>query len=281
MPQFKTARLAGSTPMSSVDTHVNDLEAAVVYAFGFETSGPMTGPVMNVDIDGNVVDIVRSAAAPVPASNTGPGWRMRDTTNNTEYMIMPVDNYLNIYKNTGSQASPTWVLLAGIDNVNGQWNPGGDYSSAIGVKDIYGTVDFRTEAAVQWNALAWQVSGVDVGLDWSTGQRTRLICNDAGEYMFHFNVYYHPGVGQTSNNTEMAAHGLLNGTGGALNGMVFATAEKTIVGSTDSGLSLQGSFGADMALNDYVEIMLTGWGSGDYDGTLLYGGIMGNMVGRS
>ena len=280
--RFKDARMTQSTPASSIDSHTQDLEDAIVAFLGVPVNEDLTGPLFDTDIDGNIIDFFRSAAAPNVAGNSGPGWRLRDTTNDSEMLITIYDGKLRFYENTGSQSSPTWAYRNEMDVVTGNWAKGSDYSSALGVKDIYGSVDFSvaTGAFVQWDSLDWMVDGVTLGLEWTSGYRSRLICKDPGDYIFTFNVYYHPGAPAVSD-VQIFGYLAVNGVLDAINGMKFATPLKSIDGVSEPGLSLEGSAGTNLDLDDYVELRIQTAGGTGYDGSLVAGGILGHMVGRT
>lgn len=280
--RFKDARMTQSTPASSIDSHTQDLEDAIVAFIGVPVNEDLTGPLFDTDVDGNIIDFFRSAAAANAAGNSGPGWRIRDTTSDTEFLIMAGDEKLKFYENTGSQSSPTWEYRNEMDAATGQWAVGGDYSGAVGAKGIYGTTDFRTPAMVAWDALDWMVGGVDLGLEWTTANRSRFICKDPGDYILSFNAwYYYAGVG-AAYDTIISASFHLNGSGSRLSDMIFGSDLRGTQNDDGTpGIAMAGSVGVNLDLNDYVELKCQSAGTGDYDGSLSGGGMFGHMVGRT
>jgi hypothetical protein len=258
------------TPVADVDNHAQAFEDSVVYAFGLPTGSTLTCKVFpGVDVDGNITGIVRSAAAPIPASNTGPGWRSRDTTNGDEFMMMCNDGYLRIYRNDGSQATPTWTEVNKMNLADGKWDIGattGGYTGCM-VYDIFNTsYDFRAGGFIEWATEAFDDTDY-----FSTSYRTRLTLPATGRYRFYWSAFIgSPGDPDYFNNTSIYCGLRRNGSDWEFDANQ-GSGTKNLIDDSRPGVGVRGHYIQEYSVDDYFEVYAYTEGGNDYAGEIHMG----------
>lgn len=270
MAQFKTSRMTDNTPVSDVDDHAQAFEDSVVYAFGLPTGSDLTGKVFpGVDVNGNITGIIRSAAAATPGSNLGPGWRSRDTNTGDEYLMMCEGGYLRIYRNDGTQGSPTWTEINKMDLSDGHWSIGASTGGNTGcmVYDIYNTsYDYRNGGFVEWATEAFDDTNY-----FSVANRTRLTLPADGRYRFYWSLFIgSPGDPDYFNNTSIYAGLRRNGSAWEYDAN-SGSGSKSIIDDSHPGVGCRGHYVKDYSEDDYFEIYAYTEGGNDYAGEIHMG----------
>ena len=139
-----TTRLNDATDATTIDNHIVDLETAIVTMFGLPVhSDTVTNmPLMDLDTSGRVTNLVRFHG------DGGSGLRLRDPNDASEVAIDYDGGLLTIYKNDGSEASPTWTAAGEFDPDTGFW-----VNNAHAVINLDGnqTVNATTVTVVLWD----------------------------------------------------------------------------------------------------------------------------------
>lgn len=180
MVQFLTNRMSDNTFLKDVDDRYQDLEDAFVYFFGVPVDTPFYVKAFWTDVDGNITNPIRSAAAANSKARIGPGWRFRDTTNDDEFLIMAEAGYLGLYRNSGSQSSPTWVEENKLDLSDGTWDivSAAEVGTGCSVYSPYGAPDFLNGAFMEFEFEFFDDGNYfDPGTD-----KTKLIVPADGRY---------------------------------------------------------------------------------------------------
>jgi hypothetical protein len=266
MAQFLTNRMSDTTFLKDVDDNYQDLEDAFVYFFGMPVDTPFYQRTMFADADGVITSILRYAAA--PGTNAGPGWRFRDTTNDDEFLIMANDGYLRLYRNAGSQVSPSWVEENKMALDDGVWDvvSAGDVGTGCAIYEPYGLQDFRTE-----QMMDFEFEFFDDGSYWSTGARDRFIVPAAGRYNVQWSAF-HGTAGLHHYEVELMTTLYLNGSPV----MTMGSGQKEEVEPGGSpvhpgvGVGGEWTFGA-LSASDYIQFGFEIWSYND-DATYLHSG---------
>lgn len=270
MAQFKTSRMTDNTPVSDVDDHAQAFEDSVVYAFGLPTGSDLTGKVFpGVDVNGNITGIIRSAASPSPGTNAGPGWRSRDTNTGDEYLMMCEDGYLRIYRNDGTQTSPTWTEINKMDLSDGHWQIGASTGGSTGcmVYGIYNSsADFRAGVFVQWETEAFDDTNY-----FSTGNRTRLTIPETGRYRFDWSLFI-GSPGDPDYFSYASVYGGLRRNGSDWEyDANMGSGTKNLIDDSRPGVGIRGHYVNNYTAGDYFEIYAYTEGQQDYAGEIHMG----------
>lgn len=260
--QFLTNRMSDTTFLKDVDDRYNDLEAAIVYFFGLPTDADLYGRILDADTDGNIVNNIRSAAVPAAFAATGPGWRFRDTTNGDEFMVMSVNGSLVLYRNGGSQSSPTWIEENRMELATGLW----DVISAAEIGTgclVYAPflVDHRSGAFVQFQYEHFDDAGYfDAGVDPS-----KLIIPSDGRYNIAWSLA-HQVAGNPIYEQRFMTALYLNGSPVADSWIASGTLEEMDVDDSPvkpgSGVSQTWTLDG-VSAGDYVQLWLEVWSFND------------------
>lgn len=254
MVQFLTNRMSDNTYLKDVDDRYQDLEDAFVYFFGVPVDEAFYGRVCFSDVDGNIVNPLRFAAA--PGVNQGPGWRFRDTDNDDEFLIMSEDGYLRLYRNSGSQSSPSWAEENKMALSDGVWDvvSSADIGTGCAVYEPYGLQDFRTATMIEFG-----FEHFDDGDYWSTAARDRLIIPADGRYNVQWSGIHGTG-GVVTYQVELMTTLYLNGTPV----MTMGSGQKEEVNMSASpahagvGVGGEWTFGA-LSVDDYIQFEFEIW----------------------
>lgn len=272
MAQFKTARMSDLTPVADVDDHAQAFEDSVVYAFGLPTGSDLTGKIFpSVDLDGNITDIIRSAASPLPGSNTGPGWRSRDTTTGDEFLIMCNNGYLVVYENTGTQSSPVWTERNKMDLSDGKWDIGALTGAFTGcmVNDIFNeSTDFRSGDFIQWSAEVFDDTSY-----WSSANRTRITIPATGRYRMHWSLFIGSIGTDVYTNCSIYSGIRKNGSSWVYDANK-GSGTKDSISTSSPGVGVTGHWAGSFTSGDYYELYAYTQGTGDYDGNIHSGHFM-------
>ncbi len=194
---------------------------------------------------------IRCLGDDTPGSN---GIRLRDSTNSKEFLLQQINNELNLYENTGTEATPVWSLLGAI--------PHGAPVAPTGAAVLtpYGNQDFRSTGA----NVDFATERFDDSSFWSTAARSRLIVPSDGRYRFSFQVYIEsPGSVVV---IQLMAYLKVNGV------PVSNTHQAAIIRNIQvgaPGLGVSGGVVYDgVSANDYFEVFCLTVGGTPYDGTL-------------
>ncbi len=228
----------------------NDLEAVVKLITGIPFASAITRG-LGLDAACRFRPPIRCLGS----SNIGNyGLRLRDATNSKEHLLQQINNELNLYENTGTEATPVWSLLGAI--------PHGAPVAPTGAAVLtpYGNQDFRSTGA----NVDFATERFDDSSFWSTAARSRLIVPSDGRYRFSFQVYIEsPGSVVV---IQLMAYLKVNGV------PVSNTHQAAIIRNIQvgaPGLGVSGGVVYDgVSANDYFEVFCLTVGGTPYDGTL-------------
>jgi hypothetical protein len=247
-----------STPANTIDAHVQDLEDALVYLFDLPVNTDLDGFAFDINQHGHITDIFKSVANSAPGSNSGPGWRLMDTTagNETDMLVMVEDGKLRFYDNTGTTESPVWTERNSLDASTGELSAGGRMPSGCGAYGVYGSTDFRSANDVSFNNLAWAEAGWTPGISWSSGARTKFTAAIDGYFQFSFTLaVLGQGAGLDYTDIQLGAYLSLN-NGTIAQDAVFQGGQASWTG-IDGWCGVTGTAVVAMTLGDFVELNLT------------------------
>lgn len=269
MVQFLTNRMSDTTYLKDVDDRYQDLEDAFVYFFGVPVGENMAGQVLDVDEDGIILDIIRSAAP--GGVVTGPGWRFRDTTNDDEFLVVCRDGYLRLYKNISTQSAPSWAEENKLDLSDGTWDiiSAAEIGTGCAIYSPYGGVDFRTAAFMEFEFEFFDDGNYfDPGTD-----KTKLIIPADGRY----NVQWSANFAITGKVYQVELMTTLYLNGSPVMEMASGRKEVVDVGGDpiQAGVGVGGdwTFGA-LEADDYLQFEFEVWSWNDDVSAILQGHAM-------
>lgn len=179
--RLRRERMTNATIGTAIDNRVGDLEQALSDILGILIDADITAKAFDLDAAGRNNAQFRQRGA----AGTVNGYRCRDITNDSEFLLCANAGYLEIYQNTGTEDVPVWDLVAKLD-------PGAGWTTG-GLQDANLSHNFAAPiTTATWTAVPWIVPGGywDRGSFYNAVNPTRITLGDAGLYRLHAFCYW-------------------------------------------------------------------------------------------
>lgn len=209
---------------------INNLEAVIKLITGIPYETVISG--------GLGLDVECKFTKPVFTKGTSTagqaGFRCRDTTNSKDCIVQVIGNWVHIYDNTGTEASPTWVRRHSFNR-----NIGPAAAKA------YMNVAPQTIPNLTGTAITFDGESYDYGGMWVAGSPRRLTAPYGGIYQIEAGLKY---ANSATGDRSIIIYKNAFGVAESINSTPALNAAGTIT------QTLKTSFQLDLVTSDYLEL---------------------------